>query len=91
MYIDKDIKDVPMHSRWRHFDVLGRPRIHELISSWMGVDKVEQCRRLIDLFVVSVLLDAGAGDIWYVAMTVSNDSFIGNMRLRERQWEDRKD
>jgi hypothetical protein len=29
-----------------------------------GQNRKEQARRLIDLFVVSVLLDAGAGDKW---------------------------
>jgi hypothetical protein len=29
-----------------------------------GQNRIEQARRLIDLFVVSVLLDAGAGDKW---------------------------
>jgi hypothetical protein len=29
-----------------------------------GCDKMEQTRRLVDLFFVSVLLDAGAGDVW---------------------------
>lgn len=29
-----------------------------------GVEKVEITRRLVDLFFVSVLLDAGAGDHW---------------------------
>lgn len=29
-----------------------------------GCDKIEITRRLVDLFFVSVLLDAGAGDVW---------------------------
>lgn len=56
-----------MHSRWRHFDVGGRQRVtDQLLGPWKqaSVDSIEQCRRLLDLFVVSVLLDAGAGDIW---------------------------
>lgn len=28
------------------------------------MDKQEQVRRLLDLFLVSVLLDAGAGNLW---------------------------
>jgi hypothetical protein len=28
------------------------------------VDRVEQARRLIDLVLVSVLVDAGAGQVW---------------------------
>src|ERR1700761_1174807 len=35
------------------------------MSSWPSkVDGQERCRRLIDLFLVSVLLDAGAGTKW---------------------------
>lgn len=37
-----------------------------LIKGWEegGYDRVEITRRLIDLFFVAVLLDAGAGDVW---------------------------
>ena len=43
----------------------GRPRINQLLQSWPSrIDAQERTRRLIDLFVVSVLLDAGAGTKW---------------------------
>jgi Protein of unknown function (DUF1688) len=43
----------------------GKPRVDNLISSWpSNVDPLEQARRIIDLFLVSVLLDAGAGTKW---------------------------
>jgi hypothetical protein len=37
-----------------------------LLGQWKetGVDSVECSRRLVDLIIVSVLLDAGAGDVW---------------------------
>lgn len=37
-----------------------------MIEKWKkaGYDKIELTRRLVDLFFVSVLLDAGAGDYW---------------------------
>ena len=39
-----------------------------LIAKWRASanppDEQEICKRLIDLFLVSVLLDAGAGNIW---------------------------
>ncbi|GMF63356.1 unnamed protein product [[Candida] boidinii] len=28
------------------------------------IDELEICRKIIDLFIVSVLLDAGAGNLW---------------------------
>lgn len=60
-----DYKSIPPHSRWQHFDVGGRPRVDQLLASWPSqVDAQERTRRLIDLFLVSVLLDAGAGAKW---------------------------
>lgn len=62
---------IPPHGRWRHFDALSLPRITTLLSKWGAptngstpVPPLEAARRLVDLFVVSVLLDAGAGPTW---------------------------
>ncbi|KAJ0115147.1 urg3 [Diaporthe amygdali] len=57
---------IPPHGRWQHFDVGNVPRVQNMIDSWKttGTDDLELTRRLIDLFSVSVLLDAGAGDYW---------------------------
>ncbi|EED16296.1 conserved hypothetical protein [Talaromyces stipitatus ATCC 10500] len=58
---------IPPHGRWQHFEVGGIPRIDKLLSDWKNdqkFDDVEKVRGLIDLFFVSVLLDAGAGDVW---------------------------
>ncbi|KAK9234395.1 hypothetical protein V1525DRAFT_383476 [Lipomyces kononenkoae] len=55
---------IPPHGRWQHFDVGGVPRIQRLVDSWSGVDDTEIAKRLVDLFLVSVLLDAGAGNKW---------------------------
>ena len=52
---------VPYHSRWRHFSVGGVDRAR-LVAA--GADPAEQVRAQIDLVVVSVLLDAGAGAGW---------------------------
>ncbi|KAL2824043.1 hypothetical protein BDW59DRAFT_148094 [Aspergillus cavernicola] len=60
-----DYSSIPPHGRWQHFDVGGRPRVNQLLQSWPStIDAQERTRRLIDLFVVSVLLDAGAGTSW---------------------------
>ncbi|KAF2871268.1 hypothetical protein BDV95DRAFT_494693 [Massariosphaeria phaeospora] len=60
-----DYASIPPHGRWQHFEVGGRPRIDQLMASWpSSVDNQERTRRLIDLFLVSVLLDAGAGTKW---------------------------
>ena len=56
---------IPPHGRWQHFEVGGRPRVTQLLQSWpSSVDTQERTRRLVDLFLVSVLLDAGAGTKW---------------------------
>ncbi|KAI1631031.1 DUF1688 domain-containing protein [Biscogniauxia mediterranea] len=57
---------IPPHGRWQHFEVGNVPRIANMIQGWKdgGCDDLELTRRLIDLFFVSVLLDAGAGDHW---------------------------
>jgi hypothetical protein len=60
-----DYASIPPHGRWQHFNVGGRDRIGDLLASWpSAIDPSERCRRLLDLFLVSVLLDAGAGTSW---------------------------
>jgi hypothetical protein len=62
---DAPFTSIPPHGRYQHFCVGGRDRIAQLLSTWPSdVDSTERCRRLIDLFLVSVLLDAGAGTQW---------------------------
>jgi len=61
-----DYASIRPHGRWSHFLALNKDRITPLLSQWKeaGVEKLEVCRRMIDLTVVSVLLDAGAGVVW---------------------------
>ena len=61
-----DYDKIRPHGRWSHFLCLGRDRIQPHRDAWerQSVPSIEQCRRLVDLFVVSVLLDAGAGTKW---------------------------
>ena len=56
--------DIPFHSRWRQFEAGGRDRWAALAEKLNGLPKEEIARRRIDLAVVSVLLDAGAGPAW---------------------------
>jgi hypothetical protein len=56
--------DVPYHSRWRHFAAGGIDRKTELDRALAGRSAVDCARARIDLTVVSVLLDAGAGAVW---------------------------
>ncbi|KAH8668829.1 hypothetical protein BX600DRAFT_460779 [Xylariales sp. PMI_506] len=68
---------IPPHGRWQHFDVGNVARIAALLEKWTseGVDKLEKTRRLYDLFFVSVLLDAGAGDLWEFEEAESGKSY----------------
>ena len=53
---------IPHHSRWGHFSAGGHDRW--LTLPLAGMSKLEQACAAIDLTVVSVLLDAGAGSAW---------------------------
>ena len=50
-----------------------------MISEWKdaspSIDDREVCKRLIDLFLVSVLLDAGAGNRWTYQEPGTHDTY----------------
>src|SRR5690606_26013781 len=56
--------NVPFHSRWRHFEVGGHDLWRDLISRRAFLSPTAMARARIDLAVLSVLLDAGAGAGW---------------------------
>ena len=58
-----DLK-VPVHSRWRHFSAGGVDRVAELDAKLAGHSSIAAARAMVDLAMVSVLLDAGAGPTW---------------------------
>lgn len=55
---------IPYHSRWRHFEAGGIDRAAALERRLGDADPRERARMQIDLALVSVLLDAGAGADW---------------------------
>src|SRR5262249_44405147 len=55
---------VPLHARWRHFVIAGRGLWRERAASSHWADTAAQARAAFDLAMVSVLLDAGAGNAW---------------------------
>ena len=55
---------IPLHSRWRHFEAGGVDRRAELDARLAGRSALDRARAQIDLTIVSVLLDAGAGSKW---------------------------
>jgi hypothetical protein len=56
--------NIPVHSRWRHFEIEGESRLTLLEPALSRLDVLEQARLKVDLAIVSVLLDAGAGADW---------------------------
>lgn len=56
--------DIPVHGRWRHFDVGGVDRAGALRARLESRGTDAWVRAALDLVVVSVLLDAGAGPTW---------------------------
>jgi hypothetical protein len=67
--------NVPLHSRWRHFEVGGRDRWRECSRRLARVDRDEVARIRFDLVIPSVLLDAGAGVAWRWREAASGELF----------------
>lgn len=62
---NESLLTIPVHGRYQHFEVGGKLRLTNLIENeFKEIDELEICRKIIDLFIVSVLLDAGAGNLW---------------------------
>jgi hypothetical protein len=57
-------RDVPFHSRWRHFVVNGVDRFADIAKAARWQDNAAQGRAMFDLAMISVFLDAGAGAQW---------------------------
>jgi Protein of unknown function (DUF1688) len=66
---------IPYHSRWRHFEAGGGDRVGELNRALAGRDTAACARSRIDLAVVSVLLDAGAGAAWHFVERESGERY----------------
>jgi len=56
--------DVPVHSRWRHFEVEGRDLWSAIVADAHWPTPAAAARAAFDLVITSVLLDAGAGTAW---------------------------
>ena len=55
---------IPLHSRWRHFEGPDRTSRWDAVAGEAGLDPAERARSAVELAIVSVLLDAGAGAAW---------------------------
>jgi hypothetical protein len=66
---------IPYHSRWRHFEAGDVNRMAELDRLLSHLNPTERARAHIDLVLVSVLLDAGAGPYWHYTEPATGKRF----------------
>ena len=66
---------IPYHSRWRHFETGGMPRLSWIETQLQQATALERGRILFDLVIASVLLDAGAGPDWHYHEPRTNQRF----------------
>ena len=77
---------IPFHSRWRHFESGGIDRKAAMDAQMAGRSIEDQARARIDLTVVSVLLDAGAGADWRYAEAGSGQTYTRSEGLGIASW-----
>lgn len=83
------LKVIPPHGRWRHFGSENIERLMKELTITHGDDKRNITRSILDLFVVAVLLDAGAGDAWKLkdgekVYSRSEGLAVASLRMFER-------
>jgi hypothetical protein len=78
--------DIPYHSRWRHFEAGGVARKADLDARLSGMDAPARARVMIDLTVISVLLDAGAGPGWHYDEAATGQRFTRSEGLAVASW-----
>lgn len=77
---------IPFHSRWRHFEAGGVDRKSALDGLLGDLDGAGRARAMIDLTVVSVLLDAGAGPDWSYREADTGLAFTRSEGLGVASW-----
>lgn len=78
--------EIPFHSRWNHFQAGGRDRNGSLDAALAGLDAPEIARTKVDLAIVSVLLDAGAGMAWRYREAESGLEYSRSEGLAVASW-----
>jgi len=66
---------IPPHSRWDHFQAGKIDRLGKLAETLHSLPEEDQLRARLDLVIVSVLLDAGAGMKWSYQEKETEKSF----------------
>jgi hypothetical protein len=77
--------DIPLHSRFRHFAAGGRDRLSEV--SFDAVAPLDRGRMLVELTIISVLLDAGAGDGWRYTESPDGAVYTRSEGLAVASWQ----
>lgn len=72
---------VPLHSRWRHFNIGVVNRWALLQQHWGPLPPRELGRRAFDLVITSVLSDAGSGGRWSFSDKYSGKNFTASEGL----------
>ena len=67
---------IPLHSRWRHFEAGGVDRKAQLDKLLAHLPPTARAHAMVDLTVVSVLLDAGAGADWKYVEPSTGQTFV---------------
>jgi hypothetical protein len=67
--------NIPMHSRWRHFEAGGVDRKAQLDRLLAHLPRALRGHAMIDLTFVSVLLDAGGGSEWKYVEPATGQTF----------------
>ncbi len=68
-------KNVPYHSRWRHYEVGNQSQLKQLRAIEQSLTSIERAKLGLDLILPSVLVDAGAGPDWQYSS--SNSVTVG--------------
>jgi hypothetical protein len=77
---------IPIHSRWRHFEAGGVDRRKELFARIGPAQNAVKAHTLIDLTIVSVLLDGGAGPGWKYTEAATGKTFNRSEGLALASW-----
>ncbi len=70
-----DLRDVPNHGRYRHFEAGGSGRLRAFEALLAGASQSDKLLARADLVITSVLLDAGAGAAWAYRDPASGERF----------------
>lgn len=77
---------IPIHSRWRHFEVGGIDRRKQLLDRLGSVPNATKAHSMIDLTIVSVMLDGGAGPDWKYEEAETGKTFNRSEGLALASW-----